>query len=66
MKFIFHILDIYNDAGSEALYSMGQQYMYNEVEGEMNLVFDQLLYMLNRHLYTYYKNLSFFSRGCCI
>ena len=62
MKFIFHILDIYNDAGSEALCSMGQQYMYDEVEGEMNLVFDQLLYMLNRHLYTYYKNLSIFSQ----
>ena len=60
MKFLFHILDIYNDAGSEALCSMGQQYMYDEVEGEMNLVFDQLLYMLNRHLYTYYKNLSVF------
>ena len=58
MKFIYNVLDIYNDAANEALHTLGQQYLYNEVEGEMNLVFDQLLYMLNRHLYTYYKNIA--------
>jgi cytoplasmic FMR1 interacting protein len=58
MDKIFRVLDLYNDAAFTALHSLGQQYFYDEVEAELNLVFDQLLFMLNRHLYEYFKNIA--------
>ena len=30
MKFIYNVLDIYNDAANEALHTLGQQYLYIE------------------------------------
>ena len=58
MDKIFHVLDVYNDVGSLSLQELGQQFFYDEVEAEVNLVFDQLLFMINRHLYGYFKNIA--------
>ena len=39
-----------------ALHVLKQQYLYDEVEAEVNLVFDQLVFMLCDTIYGYYKN----------
>ena len=32
--------------------------MYDEIEAEVNLVFDQLMYLLSHEVYTYSKNVA--------
>ncbi len=49
-------LDIYNDAAQRALHVIKQQYLYDEIEAEVNLVFDQLTVLLSDKIYAYYKN----------
>ena len=58
MECVLFILDIYNDAAHRALYVLNQQYLYDEIEAEANLVIDQLYFLLSDEVYTYYKNLS--------
>src|SRR5690348_15222022 len=43
---IFFPIDIYNDAAAQALYGLKQQFLYDEIEAELNLSFEQLLYAL--------------------
>ena len=53
---IFYAMDIYNDAAHTALHHMGQRYVFDEIEAEVNLVFDQLLFLLNKTIYSHFKN----------
>lgn len=55
---VLHTLDIYNDAAHRALYVLRQQYLYDEIEAEANLVFDQLVFLLTDEIYGYYKNVA--------
>ena len=55
---VLFLLDVYNDAAHRALYVLNQQYMYDEIEAEANLVIDQLYFLLSDEVYTYYKNLA--------
>ena len=56
MENVLYTLDIYNDAGDKALRDLRQQFVYDEIEAEANLVFGQLVFLLGDELYTYYKN----------
>lgn len=49
-------LDIYNDAAQRALHVIRQQYMYDEIEAEVNLVFDQLTVLLTEKIYAFHKD----------
>jgi cytoplasmic FMR1 interacting protein len=40
----------------KALYSMRKQFLYDEIEAEVNLVFDQLTYLISDDIYSYFKN----------
>ena len=53
---ILHTLDVYNDAAHRALYVLCQQTLYDEIEAEVNLVFDQFLYLIADELYSHCKN----------
>lgn len=55
METIIYPLDLYNDAASRALYELQRRYLYDEIEAEVNLVFDQLVYKLSEQIYAYYK-----------
>jgi cytoplasmic FMR1 interacting protein len=55
---VLHTLDIYNDAAHRALYVLKQQYLYDEIEAEANLVFDQLVFLMTDEIYGYYKNFA--------
>ncbi|KAL0907570.1 hypothetical protein M5K25_021987 [Dendrobium thyrsiflorum] len=48
--------DIYNDAAQHALTMLKQRFLYDEIEAEVDLCFDQLLYKLNEIIFSYYKS----------
>jgi len=55
---LLFVLDIYNDAAQSALYVKNQQYLYDEIEAELNLVIDQLYFLLADEMYCHFKNLA--------
>ena len=55
---ILHVLDIYNDAAHRALYVLHEQFLYDEIEAEANLVFDQMVFFISGEMYSYYKNFA--------
>ena len=48
-------MDAYNDAATDALRKHRQQYLFVEIEAEVNLCFDQVLFLLAEQVYTHYK-----------
>lgn len=58
MENVLFVLDIYNDAAYKALFVLNQQFLYDEIEAEANLVIDQLYFLLSDEVYSYYKNLA--------
>ena len=55
MAFLFAPVGVYNDAGMTALSKHRQQYLFTEIEAEVNLCFDQILYALSEQVYTHFK-----------
>merc|ERR1719193_1918566 len=53
---MFVPLSIYNDCAERALKVFKSQFLYDEIEAEMNLVFTQVLFHLTRKLFDHYKN----------
>ncbi|KAF6145867.1 hypothetical protein GIB67_028862 [Kingdonia uniflora] len=51
-------LDIYNDSAQHALVVLKQRFLYDEIEAEVDLCFDQLILKLSETLFTYYKSLA--------
>lgn len=58
MESILYPLDIYNDAAYRALFVLQRKFLYDEIEAEVNLVFDQLIYKLSEQIYSYFKILA--------
>ena len=58
MECILYPLDLYNDSAYCALTKFCKQYLYDEVEAEVNLCFDQFIYKLSEQIYAYYKHLA--------
>ncbi|XP_008809659.1 protein PIR [Phoenix dactylifera] len=48
--------DIYNDSAQHALSVLKQRFLYDEIEAEVDLCFDQLVYKLNEIIFSYYKS----------
>jgi cytoplasmic FMR1 interacting protein len=46
---------IYDDAARRALDEFGQRFLYDEIEGEVNLCFDQLVFKLSEEIFRQYK-----------
>lgn len=55
---IVHVLDVYNDLASSCLRKYKQRFLYDEVEAEVNLCFDQLVFLISDQIYGYYKDLA--------
>ncbi|VDM07312.1 unnamed protein product [Wuchereria bancrofti] len=55
---IFYQLDLYNDAAHYALKKFKKQFLYDEVEAEVNLCFDQFVFKMSDAVFTYYKQLA--------
>ncbi|CAH1778161.1 unnamed protein product [Owenia fusiformis] len=58
MEYILYPLDLYNDSAYYALTKFKKQFLYDEVEAEVNLCFDQFVYKLSDQIYAYYKHLA--------
>jgi cytoplasmic FMR1 interacting protein len=56
MPFLFAPMDVYNDAGMASLFVHKQQYLFTEIEAEVNLCFDQILYSLSEQIFTHFKS----------
>eukprot|EP01111_Echinosteliopsis_oligospora_P015952 TRINITY_DN6483_c0_g1_i1.p1 TRINITY_DN6483_c0_g1~~TRINITY_DN6483_c0_g1_i1.p1 ORF type:complete len:1368 (+),score=367.50 TRINITY_DN6483_c0_g1_i1:181-4284(+) len=55
MEFVLYPLDVYNDAAQRALTKLNSRFLYDEIEAEVNLCFDQLLFKLSEEIFTWYK-----------
>lgn len=55
MEFVLYPLDLYNDSAHYALTVFCKQFLYDEVEAEVNLCFDQFVYKLSEQIFAYYK-----------
>uniref|UniRef100_A0A0B6ZWY0 Cytoplasmic FMR1-interacting protein n=1 Tax=Arion vulgaris TaxID=1028688 RepID=A0A0B6ZWY0_9EUPU len=58
MEYILYPLDLYNDSAQYALMRFKKQFLYDEVEAEVNLCFDQFVYKLSDQIFAYYKHLA--------
>ena len=54
-EYVLTPLDIYNDAAMTALRVLRKRYLYDEIEAELNLAFDQFLFMLSDSAFLYFK-----------
>lgn len=54
---ILYSMDAYNDAAHRSLNTLSQRFLYDEIEAEVNLVFDQLIFLISDHVYSYYKDM---------
>uniref|UniRef100_A0A914V5T6 Uncharacterized protein n=1 Tax=Plectus sambesii TaxID=2011161 RepID=A0A914V5T6_9BILA len=55
---LLYQLDLYNDAGNYSLTKFRKQFLYDEVEAEVNLCFDQFVFKLSDSVLAYFKQLS--------
>jgi cytoplasmic FMR1 interacting protein len=55
MENMLYPLDIYNDAADRALTVLRKQYIFDEVQAELNLCFDQVVFLLSERVYKYFK-----------
>jgi len=58
MECVLYPLDLYNDSAFYALTVFKKQFLYDEVEAEVNLCFDQFVYKLSEQVFAYYKHLA--------
>lgn len=58
MEYILYPLDLYNDSAQYALLRFRKQFLYDEIEAEVNLCFDQFVYKLSDQILAYYKHLA--------
>jgi cytoplasmic FMR1 interacting protein len=56
MNNLLYMMDIYNDAANLSLFSLSQQYLYNEIEAEADLVLDRVIHFFSKDMYYYYKD----------
>lgn len=50
--------DIYNDSAEHALHVLKQRFLYDEIEAEVDLCFDQLVFKLTEHMFSHYKSFA--------
>ncbi|CAN6460531.1 unnamed protein product [Victoria cruziana] len=48
--------DIYCDSAQHALTALKQRFLYDEIEAEVDLCFDQLVFKVSENIFTYYKS----------
>lgn len=55
MEYLFYPLDLYNDAAINALTVFKKRHLYDEVEAEVNLCFDQFVYKISYQIFKAFK-----------
>ncbi|KAF2356380.1 Protein of unknown function DUF1394 [Trinorchestia longiramus] len=62
MECVLYPLDLYNDSAFYALTHFRKQFLYDEIEAEVNLCFDQFVFKLSEQIFMYYKQQA----GCIL
>ncbi|KAJ3433774.1 cytoplasmic fmr1-interacting protein-related [Anaeramoeba flamelloides] len=57
-EMMLYPLSLYSDAAEHALKVLKQKFLYDEIEAEVDLTFDQLVFVLTEEIYSYYKNVA--------
>lgn len=57
-RYVLYPLDLYNDSAHYALTVFRKQFLYDEVEAEVNLCFDQFVYKLSEQIFAHYKQMA--------
>eukprot|EP00834_Sanchytrium_tribonematis_P007659 NODE_728_length_4389_cov_0.864569.p1 type:complete len:999 gc:universal NODE_728_length_4389_cov_0.864569:380-3376(+) len=57
-EFLLVPFSIYNDAAHESLYKLNLAYLFDEVEAEANLVFDQFIFKYSEIVFSHFKTRS--------
>lgn len=52
---LLFVLDLYNDSAQYALTVLKRKFLYDEIEAEVNLIFEQLVHLLAEKIYLYYR-----------
>jgi cytoplasmic FMR1 interacting protein len=52
---LLYPLSLYNDAALRAVDRLNRRFLFDEVEGEVNLAFDQLIYKVSAHVWEQHK-----------
>jgi cytoplasmic FMR1 interacting protein len=58
IQHILYPLDLYNDSASCALHRFQKQFLYDEIEAEVKLCFEQLIYKVSEQIYEYYRTMA--------
>lgn len=58
MEYVLLPLDLYNDSADCALNKFKKQFLYDEIEAEVNLCFDQFVFTLSEDIYSQYKQVA--------
>jgi cytoplasmic FMR1 interacting protein len=58
LESVLYQIDLYNDAASYSLKRFRKRHLYDEIEAEVNLCFDQFIYKLSDAVFTHYKQLA--------
>jgi cytoplasmic FMR1 interacting protein len=51
-------MDLYNDAAFKTLYRLKSRFIFDEIEAEVNLCFDQIMFKMGRNLFRHYKKIA--------
>lgn len=60
MEFVLYPLDLYSDSAQYALTKFKKKFLYDEIEAELNLCFDQFVVKLSDQIFVYFKQLAAF------
>ncbi|KAI3646786.1 hypothetical protein MP228_009714 [Amoeboaphelidium protococcarum] len=55
VEYLMYPLEIYNDAANRALHHLRSRFLYDELEAELNLCFDQFIWKLAQKVFTHFK-----------
>lgn len=58
IEYIMYPMDLYNDSANRALHHLNSQYLYDEIEAEVNLCFDQLVFEVSELIFTRFKGVA--------
>ncbi|KAL5032354.1 hypothetical protein BDV3_000939 [Batrachochytrium dendrobatidis] len=58
IQYMFYPLDLYNDAAYRTLYHLKSRVIFDEIEAEVNLCFDQFMFKLGQRIFLHYKKLA--------
>ena len=65
-SYILYPFEIYNDAAKKALTELNVQFIYgtfnlillDEILGEVNLAFDQMIFKMGKRIFVHYKRMA--------